>query len=54
MKNKVKNIETNEIYQNSKLIKKDLIKTFILMIVSFGLLFLIKFLNTNFSLNKFF
>jgi hypothetical protein len=38
----------------SKLIKKDLIKTFILISISFGLIIAVKILNPNLSLNKFF
>jgi hypothetical protein len=49
--------KTEKISENkdlSKQIIKDLYKTIILIIVSFGILLAIKYLNTNFSLNKFF
>jgi len=35
-------------------IKKDIVKTLILIFASFGILFLIKYLDTNFFFNKFF
>lgn len=35
-------------------IKKDITKTIVLMIVSFGILFLIKYLDSNLFFNKFF
>jgi hypothetical protein len=39
---------------NFDLIKKDLYKTILMIAISFGLLFLIKYLDSNFFLNKFF
>lgn len=51
MKNKKENLNTD---YNVEFIKKDLIKTFILIIGSFAILFLIKYLQTNFSFDKFF
>jgi hypothetical protein len=46
-----KNSENNDL---TKMINQDLIKTLILITASFGILIAIKYLNTNFSLNKFF
>ncbi len=39
---------------NFDLIIKDLYKTILMIAISFGLLFLIKYLDSNFFLNKFF
>lgn len=46
-------------YKNTKVsleksIKKDLLQTLILIVLSFGILFLFKYLDTNFFFNKFF
>ena len=54
-----KNFENNDLTKMinkdlTKMINQDLIKTLILITASFGILIAIKYLNTNFSLNKFF
>lgn len=51
MKNKKDNL--NEDF-DFEIIKKDVLKTIILIALSFGVLFLIKYLQTDFSFNKFF
>lgn len=57
---KSKGISINKeekISENKELTQKiyqDLYKTAILIFISFGILFAIKYLNTDFSLNKFF
>jgi hypothetical protein len=51
-KENLKDIQVNS--DLTKLIKKDLIKTFILISISFGLIIAVKILNPNLSLNKFF
>lgn len=49
-----KNEKISENKDLTQMINQDLIKTLILITVSFGILITIKYLNTNFSLNKFF
>jgi hypothetical protein len=49
--------KTEKVTENkdlTKMINQDLIKTLVLIAISFGILIAIKYLNTNFSLNKFF
>lgn len=50
--NKVK-IKSETVLDISKYIKRDLIQTIILIIISFGVLFLVKYLESNLFLNKF-
>jgi hypothetical protein len=50
--NKIK-IKSEAIYDIAKYIKRDLIQTLILIVLSFGILFLVKYLETNLFLNKF-
>ena len=49
--------KTEKVTENkdlTKMINQDLIKTLVLIAISFGILIAIKYLNSNFSLNKFF
>jgi len=45
------NLEKNNINQE---IKKDIYRTLVLILISFGILFLIKYLDANLFFNKFF
>lgn len=45
------NLEKGNLNQE---IKKDIYRTILLIFISFGVLFLIKYLDTNFFFNKFF
>jgi hypothetical protein len=52
--NSPKTTYSKENLNSEKEIKKDILKTVILILISFGILFLIKYLDTNLFFNKFF